>query len=742
MGLCLIATGWADPWLWISVLEVCVGLGFVIFVHELGHFAVAKLCGVRCEKFYLGFDIAGLKLCKFTWGETEYGIGILPLGGYVKMLGQEDNPARLREEIERAKQKRADGQTPASDSGDAARQTSPAESPRPEGDDPRPEGDDIDVKAAEQALFDPRSYLAQSVPRRMAIISAGVVMNLIFAFVMAVIAFELGVPRMVCEVGSLMPGAAAWQEGFKVGDRIVEVGGRKIEKFRDMQEAVSLGDNIEDGLPIVVQRPGLQEPKTFRVMPDSSGLAPMIGITSSSQPTLIEKGPGCSPGSAADDTGAFKAGDKIVRVDGQPIDSMVTIDGQQLNSHRKLRAYLALHRDAPITVTVQRSAAKPGDQPGSAEQTESIEIQVPPNPMRRLGLVMTMGEISAIQAGSPAAEAGIKPGAKIHKIDLQPPAEREQPPKLVGPGDPMTLPDRIRRRAGELIVLLLEGDQQSKYIRLGPADRYDGQPDDDGLVSVPELGIAYQVLNRVDHPILGKAAERAGVPAGADIVEVRLLAPKEQSESERELEQASKVTIEFGDEKRNWPLVSDLLQDVLPTTSVEIDWVKGKEKQTAKVQLYDAVDWPNPDRGFRLQPLQFIQEGKTFGDSVRLAAQETSHATLLVYHTLQKLGTQQVSPRALGGPILIFKWLKRAAEQSFPELLITLTLLSANLAVLNFLPIPLLDGGHMVFLTWEAVRGKPANERVQLALTYVGLILILALMAWVLGLDFGLIPRQ
>ncbi len=94
IGLCVV------------ILLVAVGLGFVIFVHELGHFLVAKLCGVKCEKFYLGFDIGGLKLCKFRWGETEYGIGVLPLGGYVKMLGQEDNPARLREELERAKQQK------------------------------------------------------------------------------------------------------------------------------------------------------------------------------------------------------------------------------------------------------------------------------------------------------------------------------------------------------------------------------------------------------------------------------------------------------------------------------------------------------------------------------------------------------------------------------------------------------------------------------------------------------------
>jgi len=87
----------------LAVLLVFVALGMVIFVHELGHFLVAKLCGVKVEKFYLGFDIFGWRVLRFRFGQTEYGVGILPLGGYVKMLGQEDNPARLREEIERAR---------------------------------------------------------------------------------------------------------------------------------------------------------------------------------------------------------------------------------------------------------------------------------------------------------------------------------------------------------------------------------------------------------------------------------------------------------------------------------------------------------------------------------------------------------------------------------------------------------------------------------------------------------------
>ena len=71
-------------------------------------FLVAKLCGVKCEKFYVGFDVP-IKLgpwrlprsiVKFQRGETEYGVGIIPLGGYVKMLGQDDNPANYQKEAD------------------------------------------------------------------------------------------------------------------------------------------------------------------------------------------------------------------------------------------------------------------------------------------------------------------------------------------------------------------------------------------------------------------------------------------------------------------------------------------------------------------------------------------------------------------------------------------------------------------------------------------------------------------
>ena len=132
---------------------------------NLGTFVAAKTFGVKCEKFYVGFDVpirlGPIKfpstLGKFKYGETEYGIGVIPLGGYVKMLGQDDDPRKQEEEAKRI----------------------------------QVEGED---KAdAENKTLDPRSFPAKPVWQRMIIISAGVVMNVITGVLFAAIAFGFGV---------------------------------------------------------------------------------------------------------------------------------------------------------------------------------------------------------------------------------------------------------------------------------------------------------------------------------------------------------------------------------------------------------------------------------------------------------------------------------------------------------------------------------------------------------------------
>ena len=265
MGMCLNGGGLvaAATWLewilqpasWSVILQVAGGLGFVIFVHELGHFLVAKACGVKCEKFYLGFDVGGLKLLSFKWGETEYGIGALPLGGYVKMLGQDDNPAAAAREAQRAKALIESGDLPAE----------PTSDPHP--------------------AWDPRSYPAQSVPERMAIISAGVIMNVIFAVLLAAWAFGLGVEELTCEVSSVRPGGAAWRAGLRTGDEIVAIGGKADPVFTDLQKGVTLGDP-KQGVDFTVYRPTAGSERTLTLYPDTDLGIPTVGVTSPFSTTL------------------------------------------------------------------------------------------------------------------------------------------------------------------------------------------------------------------------------------------------------------------------------------------------------------------------------------------------------------------------------------------------------------------------------------------------------------------------
>src|SRR4029079_7523448 len=205
------------------VLKVAIGLGAVIFVHELGHFLVAKACGVKCEKFMIGFDIAGYRIAR-QWGETLYGIGILPLGGYVKMLGQDDDPAHIAEQM---KQSQIDANSP-----NAVQITGPG---------------------GEKYFVDRRSYLAKSVPQRMAIISAGVVMNVIFAFIFATVAYGMGVPYQPSIISEVMPGSPAWKEGLEPGDEIIKLGSRENPSFVQLKGSVTLGDG-EKGIPAVIRR--------------------------------------------------------------------------------------------------------------------------------------------------------------------------------------------------------------------------------------------------------------------------------------------------------------------------------------------------------------------------------------------------------------------------------------------------------------------------------------------------------
>ena len=161
-----------------------LGISFLIFIHELGHFVAARLFGVRVEIFSVGF---GPRLAGFRRGETDYRLSAIPLGGYVKMAGEYGD--------------------------------SPSDAP------PRPD-----------------ELLAKPAWQRAIVFSAGVIVNFLFAFVVFPIAFQIGIPFVAPVIGAVTPGGAAWTAELRPGDEILTVAGARAYQFNDVTSGVALGD--------------------------------------------------------------------------------------------------------------------------------------------------------------------------------------------------------------------------------------------------------------------------------------------------------------------------------------------------------------------------------------------------------------------------------------------------------------------------------------------------------------------
>ena len=392
--------------------QVALGLGFVIFVHELGHFLAAKTFGVRCDKFYVGFDvpisIGPIKLPstlgKFQWGETEYGIGIIPLGGYVKMLGQDDDPRKAEEEAERTRL-----------------------------------GDGAD------APLDPRSYPAKPVWQRMIIISAGVVMNLIFAVIMAGVAYRYGVPYTPTVVGNVMGGGPAWEAGVMPGDKLLKVGNMREEnsnfRFDDFAVAVALHGKDGHGaaIPVTIERDGtkveLNPLPTNRYDPENGMYA--IGVMPPTVATYGVRQP--MKGSFLETANAdLQLGDHIVAVDGVslPVDPRFN---EPLGY--AFTDLLQAKWNKPVKLSVERPGEKKED------PVTKLEVEIPAVPVKTLGIDFEIGPISAIRKGSVAEAAGLKPGDKIIALDGEPVLKSLELPSLVASKAGKTIELKVLRAA-------------------------------------------------------------------------------------------------------------------------------------------------------------------------------------------------------------------------------------------------------------------------------------------------------
>ncbi|HEX6986797.1 MAG TPA: RIP metalloprotease, partial [Planctomycetaceae bacterium] len=255
-------------------------------------------------------------------------------------------------------------------------------------------------------------------------------------------------------------------------------------------------------------------------------------------------------------------------------------------------------------------------------------------------------------------------------------------------------------------------------------------------LSVPSVGVAFHLAPRVLAVAPGSPAEQAGLKEGDVIEKVRLLLPK--GAKPEPLSDGKPIEIVMDDRKddqtlQNYAYAFATIQRT-PQRVVELT-LRGGRTVTVVPWSDPGDTWYVPTRGFMLHQLTDRLEAESVGQALSLGAVNTRNSVVDLYLTLRNLLTLDLSIKELRGPIGIAEIAYKVAEEGFSELLLFLGFLSVNLAVLNFLPIPVLDGGHMVFLIWEAVTRRKPSEKVVAAATYAGMLFILGLMMTVIYLD-------
>lgn len=550
-------------YLYTHILPFIILLGLLVFIHELGHFLVARMCGVRVEVFSLGF---GKKILSWKKGDTTYCVSLIPLGGFVKMFGEQGS-------------------------------------------------ENIITDADRQVAFSHKSPW-----QRIAIVLAGPLMNFFFAVAIFATIAQVGEQTRAAVVAGVVADSPALKFGFKAGDKILKVENEPIRSYEDFQKqltknknrtiSIDVQDNVGEVRKISASVGAIDNPNIFSLEKQIGQIEGLESLAVNSTVAVLI------------DSSAYKAGlrtgDEVTSFNGKKITSLIELES---TLQKAMTDSAAAVTEYPISV-LRPFQDIDGKTDRTAEETVAggtkLDLKISKNDLlksqnlKNFGLDKTELYLGQVVKGSPADMAELQAYDRIVSINAKPILKWE---------DIATTVKAYDGREALTFVISRDGTELIKKI----------------TPKVTELTTAFGAID-----------------------------------------------------KRYTVGVSPLIVLAEP----EIVVVKADN------------------------PIQALIKG----------TDRTVDVSVMTVMSFVKLFQGEVSPKNLGGMVSIGKAAKDSFEMGAQAFFMTMGILSVSLFILNLMPIPVLDGGHLVFYTIELIKGSPLSLRKMEIAQQVGLVLLLALM--------------
>ncbi len=693
VGIFLLFSHLGAAVLWKGFLALSV-LGVVVIVHELGHFIAAKLCGMRVEGFSFGFPPTVLGVKKTGAG---YRIRILPmLFRRPRQLLHEGDKKR-GDDIESDDESERDGLIFTVGGARKAGETEYRVSLIPFGGYVKIFGqEDIGrIKYSEDA----RSYMNQPIWKRVCVISAGVVFNAILAVVLSIVVFRVGIELLPPVVGGVAANTPAARAGLKGGDEILEIAGHSYNlEFSDVGMWVALADigravelkvRHEDGsvedyriVPQEYDR-GMGPIRQIGIMTPSS--LKMAGLTRPEDEELLFAETGLKPG-----------------------DVVKSVNGIEVSKQWQADEIIRDLFEPAVTLIAERVIK--GADGGSNKEVVETEVALGLNMLPSADKENDMGNIYSI-----------KPCLKVGSVTL------EQENGLV---------------KGDIIIAAggVEYPNYSKFRKI--VESNEGKEIALGVLRADSSGVVRQI-NVTVVPIKDEKLNRAvvGVVLIYDFDTARVAKTVDISlwgkeTAALEIQPGAMITAVNGKAVRSFYDFAREMKNNMDS-DVAIEWqgsdgsegvtVFGSEKW-ADVAPVESTLWA----GIQFEQMRRVYKAKGIFDAVKMGYKKAANNIIMGYTTMVQAIRRQVSPKTFMGPIGILTFSYRVvAESSKLYYLYIIALISALIGAFNTIPILPFDGGHIVFLIIEKIKGSPVSQRIQESLSTAGFLLLLILAVYI-----------